>query len=160
MAEETENITTCGCGCKDAALQGERQSDVLLIDENGETCVCMVDASCDCGCEDIELVIEHQPDVLLMDEYAEPYENDIIKIREIAEEWEEIGTREDNATANKNSILSAISSALTTIGNAITAAKEAIMEVVTGNSDKLDTLLARTASFPEETTADEIDSLF
>ena len=115
------------------------EEDILIINE------------CDCGCHcgEVELRSDHQPDVLLMDEYAEPYENDIVKIREIAEEWEETGTRETNATANKNAIL-----------NAISAAKAEMLAVENSNSDKLDTLLERTISFPERATQEQLDSLF
>lgn len=52
--------------------------DILIVNES--------ECGCGCCCGDVELHSEKEPDILLVDEYAEPYENEIIRTREAAEE--------------------------------------------------------------------------
>ena len=59
------------------------------------------DCDCGCGCADVELVSEKEPDVILFDEYAEPYENEIIRTREAAEQTLELVTEKSGVIESK-----------------------------------------------------------
>ena len=54
----------------------EQTEDIIVINE----------CECGCGCGDVELRMEKEPEIILFDEYAEPYESEIIRAREAAEE--------------------------------------------------------------------------
>lgn len=49
--------------------------DIIIVNE----------CECGCGCGEVELHSDKEPEVLLFDEYVEPYENDIVRAREAAE---------------------------------------------------------------------------
>lgn len=128
----------------------EENQDILVVGE----------CNCGCGCGEVELRTEHQPEVLLFDEYAELYENDILHISNVVDELDAGVAREENATDNRDIILAKIADEHATTRSLISTSKEAILAVANSNSGKLDTLLARTISFPTETTEADINSLF
>ena len=175
MAEDRDTLIIddceCGCGCNEVELHSEHQPEVLLFDEYGELYendIIAIRETVEGIEEDTDLI----PSVKTTVEAIKTETDKIPSVKSTVEGIDAKVATEANATANKNAIIAAIPdiSGLATESNAtsnknavvgaIDSAKAAILSVANSNSGKLDVLLARTISFPQESSTAQIDSLF